>query len=111
MKVDFKGFNEKAVTFECDSTVEKGSLVSMVSNGKVTACKADTNFIGVAQNVSDGFCCVQLNGYTEIKSTGDIAIGFKKLIASDDSSVEVDADNGREHLVVSSINGTIGFIL
>lgn len=111
MKVDFKGFKEEAITFECDSTVVKGGLVKMSANGKVTVCSDNGAFIGVALNVANGYCTVQLAGYVEIPITGTVAVGYKNLTASTVGKVKVNDTYGREYLVLYADTNKIGFII
>ena len=109
MEINFKGYKENVLTFECDSTVTAGKAVKMTSSGKVTACSADDGFIGFAVAVRDGFAGVQLDGYTEAAKSGTVNVGYNKLVAA--SSGVKAAQSGIDRLVIYVDDNTVGFIL
>lgn len=109
MNINFSGYRENILTFECDEHVFAGGWVKMLSSGKVTCCKAGENFIGVAVAVRDGYAAVQLDGYTEAQKNGEINVGYNKLVAAP-SGVQF-AESGIDRLVIYSSFDTVGFIL
>lgn len=111
MNVNFKGFMEEVTTFECDSTVTAGVPVKLLSSGKVSACADGNNFIGVAVNVRDGYCAVQLHGYVEMPVSGTVAVGHQKLSAAASGKIKANTSTGREYLVLDTSADNIGFIL
>ncbi len=110
MNIGFNGFCENTVTFEADSTVEKGSLVKLIDDNTVAACESGDKVAGVCVNVREGYCAVKLYGYAEIPVEGAVNIGYQTLSAANASSLKYDAE-GREYLVVSAGTDTVGVIL
>lgn len=111
MKVSFNGYDEKTVTFTCDDTVSKGTLVKLSRNGEVTACADGDDFIGIAVNARGGFAGVQMGGYTCVPVSGSLAPGFQMLSAAGAASVKSAASGGREHLVLDAADGCAGFLI
>ena len=110
MNIGFNGFYDNTVTFEADSTVEKGSLLKLIDDNTVSVCEAGDKVAGVCVNVREGYAAVKLYGYAEIPCEGAVNVGFQKLSASNATSLKTD-ENGREYLVVSADTDTIGVIL
>ena len=110
MNINFNGYSENVLTFECDNTVTAGKLVKMSANGKVAAAAANDDFVGVALSVSGGYAAVQLNGYVELQKTGTVNVGYNKLVASNSSAVKT-AESGIDRLVILVDGNAIGFIL
>ena len=110
MNVSFNGYNEGVATFEADSSVSKGTIVTMHSSGKVKA--ATSEFIGVCRSVRAGYAAVQLDGYAVLPYTGTLSIGIVKLVVSS-GKIKADSTNGREYLVldVDTTAGLAGIIL
>lgn len=112
MNVDFKGYLDKVITFECDSTVtQSGTAVKMAGNGTVSAATDGEAFIGVAADVRDGFATVQTTGAVEMKKSGTVAVGFQKLVSGGSGIVKVNTTSGKEYIVLSVDDNTATFIL
>ena len=109
MDINFNGYKENVLTFECESTVAAGKLVKMSASGKVANTSADDSFIGVAVSVRGGYAAVQLDGYVEAAKSGTVNVGYNKLVAA--SSGVKAAEAGIDRLVVYSDDSTVGFIL
>ncbi len=109
MEINFNGYQENVLTFECESTVSKGDFVAMSASGKVTKPAESSNFIGVVQNVKDGYAAVQLDGYVEAPKTGTINVGYCKLVTAE-NGVKT-GSSGSDRLVIYSDDTTVGFIL
>lgn len=109
MDINFNGFKENVLTFECESTVAAGKLVKMSASGKVANAAADDTFIGVAVSVRGGYAAVQLDGYIEMPKSGTVNVGYNKLVAA--SSGVKAAQSGIDRLVLYSDDTTVGFIL
>ena len=109
MKIDFKGYKENVLTFECDSTVTAGKLVKMTTSGKVTAAANNDDFIGEAVSVRGGCAAVRLEGYMEAVKTGTVNVGYNKLVSTG-SGVKT-AESGIDRLVIYANGDTVGFIL
>ena len=110
MNIGFNGFCENTVTFEADSTVEKGSLVKLIDDNTVSACASGDKICGVCVNVRDGYAAVQLKGYAELPLSGAVSVGYQTLTAAGKDSVQADS-NGRGYLVVSAGTDLCGVIL
>lgn len=110
MNIGFNGFCENTVTFEADSTVEKGSLVKLIDDNTVAACTDGDKVVGVCVNVREGYAAVQIKGYVEVPVEGAVNVGYQTISAASGTSVKAD-ENGRECLVVSAGTETVGIIL
>lgn len=110
MNIGFNGFYENTVTFEADSTVQKGCLVKLTDDNTVGVCENGDKVVGVCVNVREGYAAVKLAGYAELPVEGAVNVGFVKLSAASGTALKEDT-NGRECLVVSSGTDTIGVIL
>lgn len=110
MNVDFKGYAESVATFMKDSTVNEGTLVTMSDSFTVTACTSGDEILGLCVGVRGDYASVQLSGYTEVPTSGEIAVGFKGISAADDTTVAAD-DTAKKYHVIYSDNDTVGFIL
>jgi hypothetical protein len=109
MDINFNGYKENVLTFECESTVAAGKLVKMSASGKVANAAANDAFIGVAVSVRGGYAAVQLEGYVETAKSGTVNVGYNKLVAA--SSGVKTAESGIDRLVIYSDDSTVGFIL
>lgn len=111
MNICFNGYDEKILTFEADSTVKVGMPVKMSGNGKVTLAADGDVFIGVCASVRGDLAGVQLKGYTRLKYSGGVAVGYCKLAAS--ATGVKSATTGHEYLVldVDSTSSEAGIIL
>ena len=109
MDINFNGFMENVLTFECDSTVEAGELVMMTASGKVAKATENSNFIGVCLNVRDSYAAVQLAGYAEAPKSGTVNVGYNKLLVG--SAGVKTGSSGVDRLVIYSDENTVGFIL
>ncbi len=110
MNIGFNGFCENTVTFEADSTVQKGALLKLIDDNTVAVCTEGDKVVGVCVNVRDGYAAVKLYGYVEIPVEGSVNVGYQTLSAASANAFKADA-NGREYLVVSAGTDTIGLIL
>lgn len=111
MKVSFNGYDEKMITFSCNETVKKGSLVKLTQNGEVAACEDGDDFVGIAANVRGGFAGVQTCGYVCVPVSGSVALGFQKLSAASGTAVKAAESGGREHLVLDVSDGNAGILI
>ena len=109
MEINFNGYQENVLTFECESTVSKGDFVAMSASGKVAKAAESANFIGVCRNVRDGYAAVQLDGYVEAPKSGTVNVGYTKLVVAE-TGIKT-GSSGSERLVIYSDDSTIGFIL
>lgn len=115
MGISFNGFNENSATFEIGGVVEKGNVVKMSSNNKVTACSSGNDICGVVRAIeSDGYATVQLSGYVEAPYTDTApTVGFCTLAGNGSGGIKVVATGGRSHLVlnVDTTSKIAGFLL
>lgn len=110
MKIDFKGYNEKVLTFECDSTVTSANQwVELNGNGRVTQAVDGSPLTGVTVNRRNGYCGVKLSGVVTAKCSGEIALGYTSLVYTADGIAQNIA--GRKHLVLSINDSTVTFVL
>lgn len=110
MKIDFKGFNEKVLTLECDNTVTTANQwVELSENGKVTQAGENSPLTGVTVNSRNGYCGVMLSGVVTAQCTGEIPLGYTSLVYTADGIAHNSA--GRQHLVLSVTDNTVTFVL
>ena len=109
MEINFAGYQENVLTFECESTVSKGDFVAMSASGKVAVAAENANFIGKCVNVKDGYAAVQLDGYVEAEKSGTVNVGYNKLVVA--AAGIKTGSSGTERLVIYSDDTKIGFIL
>ena len=114
MTTNFNGFNEKVLTFECDTEISAGTPVKITANGKVAACSAGDRFIGICVNTRGGYASVQVEGYVSSAYTGTApTVNVTKLVSDGNGGVKADATNGGEVVAVcvDTTAKTIGFIM
>ena len=114
MTTNFNGFNEKVLTFECDTEISAGAPVKITANGKVAACSAGDRFVGICVNTRGGYACVQVEGYVSSAYTGTApTVNVTKLVSDGNGGVKADATNGGEVVAVcvDTTAKTIGFIM
>lgn len=115
MTTNFNGFDEKVLTFECDTAINAGTPVKITANGKVAAAAAGDRFIGVCAGTRGGYAAVQVSGFVTSAYTGATApaINYTKLVADGAGAVKVDAANGSEVVCVcvDTSAKTVGFIM
>ena len=113
MSIKFNGIANEVVTFKSAAAQTAGTPVKMSSSETVAKAANGDVFFGFPVNFSNGLQGVQIKGYVEAEYTGTApTVGYVKLV-SNGSGVKVDAQNGREYLVVS-VNTTdkiVGFFL
>lgn len=110
MNIDFKGYDEKVLTFECDSTVtEKGQWVQISDNGKVSLATDSSPLTGVTVNVRGDYCGVMLSGVVTVPKSGDVSLGYSKLVYTEAGITQNTV--GREHLVLAVTDDTVTFVL
>lgn len=110
MDISFNGYDEGIVTFEAESDVHVGQPVMVCDSGKVKA--AAGAFCGICTGLRNGYAAVQLRGYVKVPYKDTLAVGYKKLSASD-GKVSEDTSGGREILVldIDKSAGCAGIIL
>ncbi|MEE0264098.1 MAG: hypothetical protein UD936_00575 [Acutalibacteraceae bacterium] len=110
MKIDFKGYNDKVLTLECDSTVTAANQwVQLSENGKVTQAQENSPLTGVTVNSRNGYCGVMLEGVVTAKCSGEIQLGYSNLVYTANGIAQNSA--GRQHLVLSADSDTVTFVL
>lgn len=111
MNVNFNGYAENVVTFiAADNLTQAGVPVKISADGTVAACSSGDVFCGVCVAVRDGYAAVQLSGYTKVKTTAKLALGYTKAAAGANGTVAANTA-GRELLVVNSNTTEAGIIL
>lgn len=114
MTTKFNGFDEKVLTFECDTEINAGTPVKISANGKVSVCAAGDRFIGIALGTRGGYASVLVGGYITLSYTSTApTTNYTKLVADGNGGVKVDATNGTEVIAicVDTTEKTIGFIM
>lgn len=112
MNIDFKGYEENVLTFQANATVTKpGIPVKMVAAGTVGLASDGDVFMGIVTSVRDGYASVQTKGVVTAGKTGNGAFGFMKMVAGANGTVKTSTTAGREHLLLTSDNDTITFVL
>ena len=100
-KVSFDDIGGVVATFAAQEGMsQEEQVVKLTANGEVGPCADGDAFCGVALSGADGFAGVQVKGFVEVKTTGEVALGWVKLAADGNGGVKAD-DSGREYLVVN----------
>ena len=114
MSVSFGGVGSVAATFKTSGTVKAGNPVKITADGTVAACASGERFCGIATYAAgDGYAAVQLKGYVDAACTGDITVGYSRLVADGSGGVKADSgETGGECLVINTAaDGKVGFIM
>ena len=121
MNISFEGFNEQTITFEAAQGTQKGDLVCMEGNGKVSKALNGENIIGVVNTIRDGYAGVQISGFAKVAYTGNISAGYNTLLCGGGNALRIavtsganaDTSTGRQYLVVEAdtLTQTAGVIL
>ena len=86
-RISFEGFDNKYATFESSGTIKVGDLVSINNSGKIVAAVEDDALFGVCVNKRDSIVTVQLGGYAEVPTDGNITdYGTVKIIYDSDGN-------------------------
>lgn len=102
MSVAFNGFNEKTLTFKTSETLEKGTPVSITSNGKVGKASAGAAFVGIAMSQRDDLVEVQMYGYVKSAYTSTApSLGAVALGANGTGGVKTVSSGGTSCIVLS----------
>lgn len=110
MNVNFNGYEEKILTFQCDSAVTTTSQwVKISGNGTVGIATANSPLVGVTVNVRNGYAGVMVSGVVTAKKSGDIPLGYSNLVYTAQGIAVNSA--GRKHLVLTTTDDTVTFIL
>lgn len=107
--MNFSGYGENVVTM-LSSGVEKGKLVKLSANYKVTECSSGDVFLGQAVNVRGDYAAVQTKGHFKLKKSGTINLGYQKLCAAGDDTVKT-LDSGIPCFVIFTDATYVEFIL
>ena len=93
-RISFEGFNNQFATFEFSGNVKQNDLVSINASGKVVAASEGDILFGVCTNKRDNIVTVQLSGYAELESNGDITeCGIMKIVCADNSYIRIAEDS------------------
>ena len=101
-KISFEDIGAVVATFAAEEGLG-GQVVKVTGNGQVNACADGDAFCGVALEGRGGIAGVQVKGFAQVKTTGEVALGWTKLAADGAGGVKADAA-GREYLVVEADN-------
>ena len=114
MTTSFNGFDERVLTFECDTEINAGTPVKISANGKVSVCAAGDRFIGICLGTRGGYASVLVGGFITLHYTSTApTTNYAKLVADGNGGVKVDAAGGTEVVAISvdTNEKTIGFIM
>ena len=104
MKLSYEGIGAWSATFATETAVA-GQVVKMSGTETVAACADGEAFCGVARNVRNGVCAVQLGGLTEVAYSGGApAVGQATLVANGQGGVRTNA-SGQSVLVIAVDEG------
>jgi hypothetical protein len=98
-QISFEDIGQVIATFE-DGGVTAGQVVKVVGNGKVGPCEAGDSFCGVALAGRAGGVGVQLKGFAQVKTTGEVTTGWSKLAADGQGGVQKTEQDSQSYLVV-----------
>ena len=100
-KVSFEDIGGVVATFAAQEGMsQEAQMVKMTANGEVGPCADGDAFCGLALSGADSIVGVQMKGFAQVKTTGEVGLGWVKLAADGNGGVKA-ATAGREYLVVS----------
>ena len=100
MNISFEGYENSAVTFEADESVEPGSLVSLSESFKVQAAQPGDSVIGVALTVRGGYASVQTRGIIRHACSADLSEGWANLSVDSSGNLSGDCEDGPLKLII-----------
>ena len=115
VKVSFEGIGQKVATFEVETKLEVGKVVSMAENGIVRLAKENEKFVGVVVESAGKIASVQFAGFAKLKFSGEVpqaALGWAQVCTNADGGVKLNAD-GRPVLLleIDRENNQLGLML
>lgn len=115
MSISFNGYKNNTVTME-NERAAVGYPVALNSAGKVIAANDGVAFIGVCVAVRGDICCVQTDGYIELRFSGTApSCGFSGFTADGGGGVKaVSAATAPKVYTVVKVDEnkkTVGFIM
>ena len=114
MTVAINGFNQKTLTFKTSQTIDKGTPVSMASNGTVEKTATGGEFMGIAQSQRGNLVEVQVYGYVKSTYTSTApTVGKATLGANGTGGVKVVSSGGTSCLVlgVDTTSSTVEYLI
>ena len=112
--ISYRGFNSNVITIETNGEIGKSTPVTVKSTDLCNAANDGENFVGIAVCQRDNLASVQIEGYVEVKYSGNApATGYTKLCADGKGGVKssTSASIFYKVLMVDSANNLVGFIL
>lgn len=113
MSIAFNGYNNQILTFENKDAVV-GSPAKISDTKTVSKCDDGNDFIGIVTSERGGAAGVQVDGYVEVKYSGDAPdLGFSGLVADSTGGVKESESAVKKYkvLFVDEENTVVGFIL
>ena len=102
MKLSFEDIGAVVATCLADDEVQGGGVVAMSGSAAVGPCADGGKFCGVAMQPRCGIAGVQFKGFMQVKHTGELNVGYAKLVGDGQGGVRQAAsgEEGVEVLVV-----------
>lgn len=116
MSVAFNGMGSMVVTFQANSATA-GKIAGMAGNNMVANASGGVAPVGIILNKRGNHAAVQIQGYAQVKYSGDTApsLGWNQLVTDGTGGLRLAASGeaGRTCLVVSrdTENKTMGLFL
>lgn len=108
------GFETKCATLTSGEGIAKGDAVMLGENYTAVAVASSGAFCGVCTAIRNGYATVALKGHAVASYSGTApSVGYNALSGDGKGGVKVDAENGRQILVVAvnTSDNTIEIIL
>lgn len=113
--ISYRGFNSSALTFKSEEEFTKNTPVGIDTDGDCVIPEEGDAFIGVCVSVRGELITAQMEGYVELKYSGDAPeCGWVRLCADGEGGVAVsESEDGPLYRVieVDTDSKTVGFIL
>ena len=112
MNVSFKGFNEKVLTFKCETEITKGYGVKITDNHTVGMCDEGDAFTGFCLDSDNENAVIQVSGYVKMNYSDTApALGKNALVFAADGTVQENAAGTPcTVLAVSESDSTVEFL-
>lgn len=88
MKFDFKGFDEKVLTFKAGDNTQKGMPVTLSNDKTVVPASSNGDFIGICTGVADGVATVQVKGYVEVGYVDNLTYNHVPVAADGNGKIK-----------------------
>ena len=85
--ISYEGIGGVVATAYVYGVEKPGDVVCILDNDAVGPCEDGELFCGVALKMSGGMASVQMKGFVRVPFTGEVELGWMKLVANGEGGV------------------------